>query len=388
MGRPLIGFDGYMLLPNPKGVGRFQAQVIEAFARHGEWFRELDMIIYHPRAWTPPHAGHLRFEAVDAVPETIWHLVRLPLALRRDGCQGFMSTADSFLSLPSCKNFVYLYEVPDYRARLLQAGGAREWMVKHSLVPRFAMQIDRVHRFACSSRATKRDLELLYRVEPQRCSVIPSGVAPIFAEGVDVPPLPELLDHSPYVLHFASTDPRDNTRVALEAFSEFVRWHGGGHKLVLAGNHSQSQEIKDWLTCYELNARTVCLGHLQDSQLISVYRHAWAYLDPSLFEGFGLQLVEAQAAGAPVIASNNSSIPEVTAPGTLLCFHDDVHGFAEALGALLNESVRQERIQAGRAHVAGFTWERTAKDWLAEVAEHVAQGPTPKGRRHSADPKN
>jgi alpha-1,3-rhamnosyl/mannosyltransferase len=178
------------------------------------------------------------------------------------------------------------------------------------------------------------------------------------------------------VLHFSTTDPRDNSRVAIEAFARFVREHRCDHHLVLAGNRNHSQATKGLVATLGIADRVSYLGFLNDEELLSAYANAWCYLDPSLFEGFGLQIVEAQACGAPVVASNNSSIPEVTPPGALLYSHDDVAGFAQGLTKLLDESFHRDYSQKCRAFAKQFSWERTAKELLERARALVLEEPS------------
>src|SRR5581483_9161205 len=102
------------------------------------------------------------------------------------------------------------------------------------------------------------------------------------------------------------------------------------------------------------------LGRVSDADLVELYRGAAAYLDPSLYEGFGYGVLEAMACGAPVVASDTTSIPEVTGDAALLCPRRDVDVFADAVRRVLAEpQLADDLRRRGLARAAEFTWERT-----------------------------
>jgi glycosyltransferase involved in cell wall biosynthesis len=107
------------------------------------------------------------------------------------------------------------------------------------------------------------------------------------------------------------------------------------------------------------------LGPVPDADLPALYAGALAFAFPSLWEGFGLPVLEAMASGAPVAASNRGALPEITAGAALLA-EPEPEAFAEALGELVGDAALRERLRsAGLARAAAFSWERTARETLA-----------------------
>ncbi len=171
-----------------------------------------------------------------------------------------------------------------------------------------------------------------------RTSVVYPGVPPAFTPG-EAPSGRER-----YVFHLGSNDPRDNTATAVEACRR------AGVRLLVAGGWRGDE--------------AEALGRVPDDELVDLYRGAAAYLDPSLYEGFGYGVLEAMACGAPVVASDVTSIPEVVGDAGMLCDPRSAEEFAAALGRILDEP--------GLARATEFKWERTAAGLAAAIARAFA----------------
>jgi glycosyltransferase involved in cell wall biosynthesis len=149
------------------------------------------------------------------------------------------------------------------------------------------------------------------------------------------------------VLALLSTDPRDDAETVFTATR--------GHRLLVAGGYrGREQEGVEYL------------GRVSDDELLELYRGAAAYIDASLYEGFGLQVLEAMACGTPVVATGVTSIPELTRGAALLVPPGAPDAMAAALARVLSEPDVWRRRGLERA--AEFTWERTARE-LSEALE-------------------
>jgi glycosyltransferase involved in cell wall biosynthesis len=175
------------------------------------------------------------------------------------------------------------------------------------------------------------------------------------------------------VLHLGSDDPRENTEVVLEAYA-VARERGARAPLVLAGRLGNAQPGLERLAA-ELGVREHVLwpGFIPDEELPDLYRGALVYVDPSLFEGFGLQALEAMACGTPVITTNTTSLPEIVGDAGIQLDPNDAGGFATALGELLGDDrLRSELGTRARRRAERFTWQRTVADVLAVCDAVVA----------------
>jgi glycosyltransferase involved in cell wall biosynthesis len=157
------------------------------------------------------------------------------------------------------------------------------------------------------------------------------------------------------VLHIGSNDPRDDTPTAVAAA------RSAGERLVVVGGYAGPAD----------GARLV--GRVSDDELVEHYRRADAFVDTSLYEGFGFQVLEAMACGTPVVASDTTSIPELVGDAALLCPPGDVDAFATALRRLRTEGgLADDLRRRGLERASEFTWERTARQ-LADAVEEAAR---------------
>ena len=154
------------------------------------------------------------------------------------------------------------------------------------------------------------------------------------------------------MLHLGSNDPRDDTQTAIAAART------AGARLVVAGAYSGSGDGAE------------LVGRVSDADLGALYRGAQAFLDTSLYEGFGYQVLEAMACGTPVVASDTTSIPELVGDAGVLCTPGDAASFATGLRRVADdEAFARELRERGRARAAEFTWERTAAELAAAIDE-------------------
>jgi glycosyltransferase involved in cell wall biosynthesis len=182
-------------------------------------------------------------------------------------------------------------------------------------------------------------------------------------------------DEGRYVFHLGSSDPRDNTETALEAFALALPRLPKRTKLVVAGGLGSREHLLR-ARAKELGLEAVVSfpGRVSDERLIELYRGAAAYIDASLFEGFGYQVLEAMACGAPVIASNATSLPELVADAGILCEPTDAAAFADALARVLGDGAfAAELRERGFRQVSSFTWERTAQGLAQAIDEALAR---------------
>ena len=171
-------------------------------------------------------------------------------------------------------------------------------------------------------------------------------------------------DGRPYALHIGTLQPRKNLRRLIQAWARVVQ-RAGAHepRLVLAGGQGWGGE--DWTALIEaahVRSSVVLTGYVSDAEKAALLRSARAYVFPSLYEGFGFPLLEAQSAGLPVACSDAASLPEVAGGSALLFDPLDVEAIAEALCVVLfDEGIRRRLIEAGRRNLMRFSWDACAR---------------------------
>jgi glycosyltransferase involved in cell wall biosynthesis len=182
----------------------------------------------------------------------------------------------------------------------------------------------------------------------------------------------------PYALFVGTIQPRKNIARLLAAYQQLSRRHLLGWDLVLAGAPGwQSTPLLEQASDLVDQGRVHFLGYLPDTELPPLLSGATFFAFPSLFEGFGLPVLEAQSYGVPVLTSNHSSLPEVAGKGALLVDPTNVDAIADAMLRLSqDETLRQQLVAAGYANLQRFSWEKAARQTLAVLCE-AANAPSP-----------
>ena len=197
------------------------------------------------------------------------------------------------------------------------------------------------------SEFSRSELADLLGLAPGDVTVIPGGVDPAFSPAADIQAARAALDLTgPYVLCVASQTARKNLKALVPLAREV--------EVVVAGGHRPQFAREDGLDALRH------LGAVPDALLPGLYAGAEAFALPSLYEGFGLPVLEAMACGTPVVCSDTTALPETAGDAARLAAPAAV---AEAARDLLgNEGEKQRLRQAGRARAASFTWDRTARE--------------------------
>lgn len=229
--------------------------------------------------------------------------------------------------------------------------------------------LGRATRIIAVSESTRRDLLELYGVEPARISVIPLGVdrsmfRPSPRDATEGMRSRFGLD-GPYLLSVGGIEPRKNLPAVLSAFARL----GPDLRLVIAGagvdwNPEGTGLLREALRSLpaETRRRVVQTGYVSEGDKVALLSGAEALVYPSLYEGFGLPVLEAMACGTPVVTSDRSSLPEVAGEAALLVDPDDPEAIAVAVDRVLSEGRLREHLrEAGLERAAGFTWEGTAQ---------------------------
>lgn len=351
-----IGFDATSLTAVGKGMARFQAEFLKAAAEG--LADDLDVFVRPDAEPTDiPRRPGWRYHTVDARPMILWEQLRRPLLARRLGLDVVVTLSER-AALWGPPQVVYVYEHPKHRARRLREVGTtpRQRLVDLTTLALFPLALRRAAVVLAASASTARDLAPI-----RAAQVAYSGVSGSFTPGAE---------ERVHLLHIASDDPRDNSRVVVEAYG---RLGPGRPPLVVAG------PIRAERPALELLARKLGVADTVDwpgfqsgDALVRLYRRAIAYVDPSLYEGFGLQAAEALACGTPVIASNTTSLPEVVGDAGILLDPQDAEAFAAAMRRIVGEPELATELSAKALEQAKlFTWERTARAVLDACSRAV-----------------
>lgn len=228
-------------------------------------------------------------------------------------------------------------------------------------IRRFAQEADGILVY---SDSTKRDIMRFLDVPAANITVAPMAVDEDFI------PLPreraiEFVKDKyriapPFLLFVSTLEPRKNVPTLLQAFARLTDLP---HRLVLIGSVGWNAEpIFETIGKLKLEDRIIRPGFVPHLELPAFFCAADAFVFPTLYEGFGLPLLEALTCGCPVVTANNSSVPEVTGDAAVTTDAMDVEGFAEAVRRVLGDgALRDSLISRGLAHAKQFSWRRCAE---------------------------
>jgi glycosyltransferase involved in cell wall biosynthesis len=239
-------------------------------------------------------------------------------------------------------------------------------------LPRYVRDADAIMAY---SEATKSDLVRLLEADPAKIAVAPMAVddafTPVPREEARRRVREEYGLEGPFVLFVSTLEPRKNVPGLLRAFASAAP--AIQHKLVLIGAVGwDAAPIFDTIAALGMEERIVRPGFVPHLTLPIFYGAADAFVFPTFYEGFGLPLLEALLCGCPVIAANNSAVPEVLGDAGILLDARDEAGFAEALVEVVeSEDRRNALVQKGYEQAARFSWRRCAER-TREVYELVA----------------
>lgn len=203
-----------------------------------------------------------------------------------------------------------------------------------------------VDRIISVSEFTKREMVELLGIDPARIVVIPEAPDPVFK------PRSGRIIEGDYLL-VVGADPRKNIPAIIQAYRLIIKHYPLPLSLVIVG--------RPWEKIPKAPGVRV-LGHVSREQLAPLYSGAKALVYTSLYEGFGLPILEAMACHCPVVASNTSSIPEVAGDAAVLVDPTNPQDIAEGVEKALAE--RQKWIRLGKKRVKQFSWEKTARTTL------------------------
>ncbi len=234
---------------------------------------------------------------------------------------------------------------------------------------------EQAHAIIAISEATKHDIVELLGMTADSIAVIHLGLPRRTAppSTLEAGFIRRYTLQQPYILFVGRIDPRKNIKALIKAFSQLRRKTKDPYLLVLAGSNGwKAQEVRRFVERLGLQDSVRFLGYVPDEYLSSLMRNATVFAYPSLYEGFGLPLLEAMAYGIPIAASNISSIPEVAGPAANYFDPYDPTDICRALVELVEDApLRVTLIEEGHRRLANFSWERTAQQTL-EVYYRVA----------------
>lgn len=375
----IIAFDGYEAnVPSRVGIGRYAFEIL---AHLYPLIKDSGNVVRvylptSPLSDMPKETAWWRYRVVG--PKKFWTFVGLPIAIVSDVPRAnvvFSPThyVPRFINIPrvmSIMDLSYLYYPEMFRPKDL-----------HQLTIWTAYSVRHARKILTISESSKRAIMKAYHVPEDRVVVTYPGITNM-ANPTNLqtrPPARQVTNvlekykiRGSYILSVGTLQPRKNFVRLIEALSLL----SGDTQLVIVGK--KGWLFEDILAApqrFGVEDRVKFLDFVPDSDLPALYKGALCCALPSLYEGFGLPVLEAMAYGTQVVASNVSSLPEIAGKAGIYVDPNDTESIAKGLRTALDERDKKfgkERIALGLTQVKKFTWEKAAKQTL-EVLEEVGR---------------
>jgi glycosyltransferase involved in cell wall biosynthesis len=298
--------------------------------------------------------------------KTVWMQCILPLQLSRmDVRVGHFTNSVAPLFSP-CPTVVTIHDMTLWLLPQYHYG-----LRLFSMRPFIPLAARRAATIIAVSQSTKQDIVRILRVPAEKVQVIHEAPAVSFR-----PMAREAARHilprdwtlpERFVLYVGTIEPRKNLVRLLQAFAQLRHRGRAPHQLIFVGQRGWKDEpVFQTVETLGLQDAVRFLGYVPHEVLIALYNLAEALVFPSLYEGFGLPVVEAMACGTPVITSRNGSLEEISGNAAEFIEPTSIESIAEALHCVLNNPLRQAELrQQGLAHSSRYSWEIAAKQTQA-----------------------
>ena len=372
-----IGIDYTAAVRQGAGIGRYTRGLIRALA---EIDQETPYVLFSagrdpdPRPW-PSNFSPRQVPLSDRHLSIVWHRLRLPLPI-----EWFTGPLDLFHSpdfvLPPVRRARTVLTIHDLSfLRYPECFSPPLLRYLLAAVPR---SVERADLVLADSENTRDDLIELLGVPAESIRVVYAGVEPEFTPRpqAEVQAVRERYGiQRPYLLGLGTLQPRKNFRRLIEAYHLLREEHDIPQQLVIGGGHGWLYEpIMEAIERHGLQEDVRLIGFCDDADLPALYTGADLFAFPSLYEGFGIPVLEAMACGTPVVAADTSSLPEVAGDAALLVPPTDVEALAQALWLALDDSALRETLRArGFEQCRRFTWHDSAHR-LLECYEELLAG--------------
>ncbi len=345
-----INWYTYHLLRNLPAA-EFDFTVFTSEPRAAEHFHDLRLV----RSRLPTHHPIVRI---------LWEQFVQPVALARERIELLHALA---FAGPAAISIPWVVTVYDLSFRLYP----QSFKTANRIYLNWAVSnaVRRANQIIAISESTRRDLVRLFGAPSDKITVIHCGLDPAMA-----PPAPAQVETfraqrglpDRFILHVGTLEPRKNIPRLIHAFAAAKRAAHLPHRLVLVGARGWKYAAVDAAIAEEnLAGDVIFAGYVPQDELPCWYRAADLFVYPSLYEGFGLPPLDAMAAGAPVITSNASSLPEVVGSAALVVPPEDTAGLAEAIVRVTTDrALREQMLSHGLEQAAKFSWTRAARETI------------------------
>ena len=379
----IIGLDATYLLIYGKGASRYQHNLIKALAKidkKNDYHVFLNRKNIFPEL---PQQENFHYIRIQIPKRIIWDQFQLPLIVKKYRLDIYHSALDTLPLQGKAKFVLFLFEIPDYRIELARHSSYSSLYARLSYGYNrffFRISLKKAAVIIAASHSTKKDLIEKYNVDEKKIRVLYPASDECFRANNNEKDLlntkKKYNAEAGYILHISSSDPRDNTLAVIRAYQRAGSKLRTSKKLIICGSiNPEESGLKKMIIEMGLENNIIFTGQLSllSEELVALYQAADLFIDPSLYEGFGFQVVEAMACGIPVITSNVTSLPEIVGNAGILVTPTEIDGLASAIIMVLTDSRLREALREKSLERAKFfSWDKTAQETLAIYDELLA----------------
>ncbi len=300
-----------------------------------------------------------------------WDQILLPRMLRRLRIDAVVCPKNVAPFLANCRCYIGITDLAHFD-RQLNAYPFLDTMYMRILLP---LSVRKATAIFAISENTKKDIIRYTGCDPEKITVTYLAADKIYRSVNNSEQLQNVKQKyaipQKFIMYVGSLSPRKNIIRLLEAFSSIHKKIP--HNLVLTGSKSwKDSSVYHTMRRLNLGDRIKKLGYVENEDMPALYNLADAYVYPSLYEGFGLPVLEAMQCGCPVVASNATSIPEVAGDAAILVNPLDTNALADAIyNVLTDDRLRKKLISSGFKQAERFSWDSTANIMLETIRQFV-----------------
>lgn len=358
-----LAIDARPLVIRHSGISRYTRALIAEIAEDPRF----DVSLYSHSPITASFGGQTRQRTAFAKPlpgtSTLVAQVLFPLWARQDQIDVFWSPRHHLPLALTCSSAVTIHDLVWKRAPATMKPFGK--LLDQLLTPASVRKADVV---LTDSDATRADLLSLLPGAAAKCQVVypGAGLDPDLLARIDAPTTAQ---RPPYLLFVGTFEPRKNLRRLLDAYQQLQRLVQPTPRLVLAGNQGWKFDITRELRERQLESAVDVVFGPPDADLYRLYEGCLFLTYPSLYEGFGLPIIEAGLFGKTCLTSNVSSMPEVVGDAGLTVDPRSVEAVAAGMARLLQDHpLRRQFEDRAKANAERFTWQRSGRQLAAMLA--------------------
>lgn len=371
-----IGYDAKRAFHNTTGLGNYSRTLLEGMARFHpschyylytpakfnqvgkNWFEQAKSFQHNLKVVTPQHWSGKMFPS-------FWRSVFLSKTIKKDSLDIFHGLSHELP--PRIDRAAKRCVVTIHDLIFLRYPELFPWIDRQSYLWKFKSACDQADLVLAISQQTKIDLIQFFNIPENKIRVIYQSCNPFyydksFESGPVSMDQDSLFNKRPYILTVGSLVPRKNIQVLISSFSRLAQKYSD-HQLVIVGRGPLEKDLRQQAKDLGLEKRIHLLSQINEAaKLKNLYSNACVFVYPSLFEGFGIPLIESLFCKTPVITSKGSCFSEAAGPGALYADPLSVDEYHQALDELLAcQEKRKQLSQKGYEYVQQFRWDKTSE---------------------------